>query len=121
MFPWSLTPLKTLGNFPGRHWISTGTGRWDRPAATPEVHLEDFAEVRRFGEARWVDGLRHFKLIFVFCTSMYICLYIYIYGNIPIYNFFKTKYIHIYFLYLCTYIYIYVHMSIFINIRYVFT
>ena len=50
--------------FPGRHWISTGTGRWDRPAATPEVYLEDFAEVGREGGK--LDGLAHVKFVF-FC------------------------------------------------------
>eukprot|EP00434_Breviolum_minutum_P033725 symbB.v1.2.029843.t1/scaffold3308.1/size59325/3 len=44
----------------GRHWISTGSGRWDRPAATPEVHLEDFAEAAASTDKSWVaKGYTH--------------------------------------------------------------
>ncbi|CAL1129352.1 unnamed protein product, partial [Cladocopium goreaui] len=44
----------------GAHWISSGSGRWDRPEATPEVRLKDFAEVAAGTAKSWVaKGYTH--------------------------------------------------------------
>ncbi|CAE7215603.1 secG [Symbiodinium natans] len=44
----------------GRHFIQTGTGRWDRPEATPEVFLEDFfLSVNQTGKNLVAKGYSH--------------------------------------------------------------